>query len=295
MTPLLEYPDIASYQTGISLAGQQAVCVKATEDGGNTQDRYQNPDYTRAMAEATRLGLVKMAYHFLRKDNPAGEADYAFSIIGHGVATMIDAEASQVNVADILAFHHEYRARGGLSRLVYLPRWYWSDLGEPDLSPLVSAGLGLVSSNYQSATDPTNGPGWQPYGGMTPVISQFTNNGTVNGRFVDLNAFRGTVGQLHWYLYGPSEPLPTPATPPFPGRLLILRTPLMQGGDVQLWQQRMHDRGWSIAVDATYGPASATVCREFQQDSNAHGWPLLVDGEVGPKTWAAAWQRPISR
>jgi hypothetical protein len=88
-----------------------------------------------------------------------------------------------------------------------------------------------------------------------------------------------------------------PATaPPFPGRALAYHPGVNQehGTDVRTWQQRIHDRGWSITVDGWYGPQSQSICKKFQQDSTDHGWPLVVDGIVGPHTWAAAWERPVS-
>ncbi|MEE2040167.1 N-acetylmuramoyl-L-alanine amidase [Nocardiopsis sp. CT-R113] len=58
---------------------------------------------------------------------------------------------------------------------------------------------------------------------------------------------------------------------------------------VRTYQQRMRDRGWSIGVDGQYGPASARVTRQFQQEKR-----LGVDGIVGPDTWAAAWTAPVT-
>jgi hypothetical protein len=74
-----------------------------------------------------------------------------------------------------------------------------------------------------------------------------------------------------------------PATPPWPGRYLK-QPPIMAGSDVRTWQQRMHDVGWSLAVDGSYGPESASVCRGFQTRQH-----LEVDGVVGPLTWQATW------
>lgn len=88
-----------------------------------------------------------------------------------------------------------------------------------------------------------------------------------------------------------SAPVPTPTPPPvpsgpaFPGEELSLRSPQLHDNNVREWQQRMHDRGWSISVDGYYGPASAKVCRAFQQEKG-----LQVDGIVGPVTWATAFR-----
>jgi N-acetyl-anhydromuramyl-L-alanine amidase AmpD len=80
----------------------------------------------------------------------------------------------------------------------------------------------------------------------------------------------------------------TSSAPKFPGRL-ITQPPVMHGEDVLRWQRQMRARGWSIAVDGYYGPASEKVCRAFQAEKH-----LGVDGIVGAKTWAAAWTATIT-
>jgi peptidoglycan hydrolase-like protein with peptidoglycan-binding domain len=62
-----------------------------------------------------------------------------------------------------------------------------------------------------------------------------------------------------------------------------------QHGDVRTWQQKMRDRGWSIAVDQWYGGDSEKICRQFQAEKG-----LGVDGLVGPNTWAATWNAPVT-
>lgn len=91
---------------------------------------------------------------------------------------------------------------------------------------------------------------------------------------------------------GPSVPPPAPppptGIPPFPGRLLKY-PPIMNGEDVRTWQAKMAQRGWRIVVDGSYGPASQTICRQFQQEKR-----LGVDGIVGPQTWNATWTAPVT-
>jgi hypothetical protein len=60
-------------------------------------------------------------------------------------------------------------------------------------------------------------------------------------------------------------------------------------GDVRTWQDKMRSRGWSIAVDQIYGPASESICRQFQGEKG-----LAVDGLVGPQTWATTWTAPVT-
>lgn len=75
-------------------------------------------------------------------------------------------------------------------------------------------------------------------------------------------------------------PAPSPA-PPFPGRLLRF-PPMTLGADVEAWQARMVERGFSLDVDGKYGPKSKAACIEFQQQQG-----LDADGIVGPLTWDA--------
>jgi peptidoglycan hydrolase-like protein with peptidoglycan-binding domain len=103
------------------------------------------------------------------------------------------------------------------------------------------------------------------------------------------------VGYIRYpFADGPTAPVPVsnPDGPRFPGRYLVY-TPghaMIRGDDVRDWQKRMRARGWTIAVDGIYGPASAKVAEAFQREKG-----LTADGVVGPLTWGAAWTAPITR
>lgn len=208
------YPDISNYQAGISLAGAPAVCCKATE--GTT---YVSPDYARAKADAASHGAYFFAYHFLHAGGASAQADHCHSVTG-GLPVMIDAEttgSSNPTVSDIATFCDRYRALGGKCELVYLPHWYWQRIGSPSLSPLALRGLKLVSSAYPSGGyTGVTGTGWQPYGGMTPSIWQFSASYYFNGQHVDFNAFQGTVAQLRTLAEGTPAPPPPPVPVPVP-------------------------------------------------------------------------------
>lgn len=55
-----------------------------------------------------------------------------------------------------------------------------------------------------------------------------------------------------------------------------------QGHPVMTLQHLLRAHGRSVAVDGTFGTATDTAVRAFQQAKT-----LVVDGVVGPKTWAA--------
>lgn len=196
------FPDVSNYQTGLSLAGAVACIAKASEGTGFTDRAYPN-----FKAQAQSMGIPFAAYHWLHAADVPGQARHAFSIVGPDVPLMIDDEDSEdgLSINRTLTFVTEYRRLGGTVTLEYLPRWFWSGHGSPDLRPLADAGLSLISSNYTTYSD--TGPGWSPYGGVTPSIWQYTSSQPFNGMNVDFNAFKGTVEQLRTLFTG--QPAPT--------------------------------------------------------------------------------------
>ena len=264
------YPDVSSFQSGVSFAGVAAVAVKATEDTG-----YVNPDFSPAVKRAADAGAFLVAYHFLHQGNAAEQAKFAHQTAG-SVPLMLDVEAegnSNPGVMDVVDFVNAYRALGGVVYLVYLPHWYWqSNIGSPSLAALESLGLLLVSSDYTTYSD--KGPGWNGYGGMAPSCWQYTSTGTLNGHSdVDWNAFKGTAAQFKSLVstgtLGGTDPV------------------LVQGDSgaaVKTLQERLNVWGAVPALtdDGQLGPATYAAVKAFQV---AH--KLTVDGVVGPATWAA--------
>jgi GH25 family lysozyme M1 (1,4-beta-N-acetylmuramidase) len=192
------FPDVSSYQDGISLAGALAAGVKCTQ--GTT---YYSPCYAAQVAEAQRHGAFQFSYHFLEHGAGSDQADWFLAHAGK-VPAMVDCEPaydkhgnmiSAPDLTDVCQFIDRLRARGGVIHWVYLPHWWWQDhLGSADLKPLRDRGMLLWSSAYTTYSDAGSGAGWQPYGGMTPTVWQYseTNDfGGVTGN-VDFNAFRGS-------------------------------------------------------------------------------------------------------
>jgi hypothetical protein len=295
------FPDVSAFQAGISLAGAPAVCIKATEGTS-----WASSDYGPAIGRARAAGCFAMAYHFLHAGSAGAQAAHAHAVAG-GTPLMLDAEptgSSRPGLGDACAFTDAYRQLGGTCALVYLPRWYWGQLGSPSLAPLARRGCALWSSAYTGYTDDDHGAGWMPYGGMTPAIWQYTDSRAFNGQRVDFSAFRGSMDALRALAGSPAPPSPQPAQPPPPfpypaGHYLgqPSSSPYCHSGyyggadnvNVHAWQARMARRGWTIAQDGRYGPGSERACRAFQAEKN-----LGVDGMVGPATWKAAWAAGVT-
>ncbi len=209
------YPDISSYQAGLSLNGALAVSCKATEGTS-----YFNSTYGLFKAAATALGIFFFGYHFLRAGNAAAQANYCFSKVG-STPVMLDFEpatGSSPSLADACAFIDQYRKLGGNIWLAYLPRWYWSGtLGAPSLKPLSDRGMLIVSSSYgHPYSDSDTAAGWQPYGGIAPTVWQYTDALKFNGYSIDFNAYRGTLEEFRALVTTGKLPAPPPPPPPLP-------------------------------------------------------------------------------
>lgn len=295
------YPDVSNWNAGVNLAGVPAVCIKATEGTS-----YVSPAYPAQVAEATQEGAWPFAYHFLHAGNAASQAGWCHSKAGMP-PVMVDMEpvgSSWPTVADAAAFIDETRKLGGVTHLLYLPHWYWEQIGKPSLAPFTDRGMHLVSSSYTTYTDSPAGVGWQPYGGMTPAVWQYTDRQSLHGMPVDFNAFQGTLEEFKALVSGGVPPVPPPGghAPAFPYPAAdYLGQPRPDphchsgyyGGtdtaNVHTWQAKMASRGWSLAQDGQYGLQSDQACRAFQAEKH-----LAVDGLVGPQTWAATWKAPVT-
>jgi hypothetical protein len=129
-------------------------------------------------------------------------------------------------------------------------------------------------------------------GDHTGLVESINDDGTLNT--IEGNADDSLIrkrrdrthirGFCHPSYNGAPSPQP-PAHSSWPGRMIMLTTPDMQGPDVRTWQQQMASRGWVLSVDGDYGPQSHDACVRFQRDNG-----LNADGVVGPITWEACWK-----
>jgi resuscitation-promoting factor RpfA len=75
---------------------------------------------------------------------------------------------------------------------------------------------------------------------------------------------------------------------PWDGHYLSVRDVNAVRADVRLWQARMVQAGYRIAVDGRYGPQSAAATTQFEID---HRLDVERPGIVGPQVWNALFAR----
>lgn len=191
------YPDLSNYQAGYTIPSDTpAVVAKATEG-----TYYLDSSFHNFQHQATVMGIPFSGYHFLKSEStPQEQAQYYYNFAGK-IPCMLDVEtsgSSRPTVEQTIEFIQALQSLGGRVWGVYLPQWYWGDIGG-DLSRLVTAGAVLISSYYVSYSD--SGPGWNGYGGATPTMWQYTSTP------IDMNAFKGTPAQLAAIINGTSGPV----------------------------------------------------------------------------------------
>ena len=216
-------PDISSYQHGLDLSKLSAssfVIAKVTEG-----TYYTDADYDGWRRQAASLGRLFCWYHFLSGEDAHAQAAHTLQHVGDPTLPgMLDIEPTssyKPTLQQTLAYVDAAHSAGLNLRLAYLPHWFWGQLGSPDLSALAGRGLHLVSSAYPGGTGspahlyPGDGAGgWGGYGGMTPLLYQFTDQASDGGQALDYNAFRGTAAQLASALNETSGGTSMPNIPP---------------------------------------------------------------------------------
>jgi GH25 family lysozyme M1 (1,4-beta-N-acetylmuramidase) len=268
------FPDISSFQGNIALTGAPAVAIKVTE-GTSWTSGYWQAQVTRAKA----AGAVICLYHFLHQGNAAGQAAFCHGRAGN-TPLMLDWEptgSSRPSPADAQQFIDAYRASGGTCNLLYFPRWYHGQIGQPNLGAFIKRGMALWSSSYTSYTDSPDGAGWLPYGGMAPKIWQFTDRHAFGGQLVDFNAAKMSLDAFRQLVTGGAPP----PGPPADGAEPVIRQG-DSGPAVTKAQGRLNTHGAapSLTVDAQFGPRTDKEARDFQAAQH-----LTVDGVIGPDTW----------
>ncbi|HEY9415176.1 MAG TPA: glycoside hydrolase family 25 protein [Pseudonocardia sp.] len=209
--------DLSHYQTtSLDLSqcrreGVEFVFIKSTEGAS-----FKDSAFPTRLQQARAAGLLVAAYHFVRASDPAStQVAHIATVVPRDVPIILDVETNSGAIGLTRDLVNRLRAAGYRVPLLYLPRWYWQQIGSPSLEGLPS----LWSSRYPDNTRGTltdemaDVPDsyWTGYGGLGVTVLQFTSSARVAGHEpLDANAYRGTRAQLAALLGGEEDGLPTP-------------------------------------------------------------------------------------
>lgn len=207
--------DAINFLSKLAGEGFAAVCHKVTEGAS-----YRDPYWPAVRDWCKTNGMLLIGYHYVRTGDPATQARLYRDHVGDlSIPCMLDFEDGSGDITQFWAVVKAFNAVGIEIALSYLPRWYWRDhIGAP---PLVGV-PGLVSSAYPGGGGYASalyewgggnqGSGWAAYGGVSPVVWQFSDRATVAGIPVDVNAFRGSLDDFKKVLgITPGGTMPAPS------------------------------------------------------------------------------------
>lgn len=215
--------DISHYQGNFDLhrarrEGYEFVIIKST------QGNYRvDPKFGRNLDQARAAGMVHAAYHYQDGNtNAAAQADHIARTVPRECPVILDVEAGGGTAALTRDLTQRLRDKGYRLPLLYLPEWYWKQIGRPSLTGLPplwysrypNSRAGAASVVYDRNRGWLDGL-WGGYGGLHVEVLQFSDQGHVAGHSpVDCNAYRGTRQQLE-ALFGGQ--VASAAAPPAPG------------------------------------------------------------------------------
>lgn len=209
--------DISHHQGNFDLnrtrsEGFDFVILKATE--GNS---FRDSKFAQNLANARAAGLLVAAYHYVRGNvSAASQAAHIANVVPRDVPIILDVEDGGGQIGLTRDLNARLNNLGFRTPLLYLPRWYWQQIGSPDLSGLPPLWYSRYADNnggYASQIYERNASWfaqhWSGYGGLGVEVLQFTSSATVAGHTpVDANAYRGTREQLA-SLFGSPAPITT--------------------------------------------------------------------------------------
>lgn len=204
--------DISHHQDlGLDLArckreGISFVFLKATEGRG-----FTDAEFAANLAEARRAGLLVAAYHYVRGNvSAAAQVAHISRVIPKNVPVIPDTEAGGGGIALTRELIVRLRAAGYRVPLLYLPRWYWQQIGSPSMAGLPPLWASRYPDNVigSLADEWADVPAhyWDGYAGQPVAVLQFTSSARIAGHApIDANAYRGTPAQLAALLGGEGD------------------------------------------------------------------------------------------
>ena len=224
--------DVSEHQDGMSLkrAKQEGISFAILRLCDGT---YRDRTFISHLKDAESAGLLVSTYWYLRAPSEGTTISQQVDVIDQqmkgrrDLSVWIDVESVSgsrklLTGADVHAAKRELEKRGYTVAGIYSGAWYWEKMpgGEPSMDGLGSLwvshyGQRNAYGNYRTIYNNEGGanhPGWRyPLGDKRPDILQYGSNGLVAGKYVDVNAFKGTRAELA-RVFG-YDPKPTHSTP----------------------------------------------------------------------------------
>ncbi|MGC4064846.1 MAG: GH25 family lysozyme [Polyangiaceae bacterium] len=263
--------------------------AKATEGTG-----YVDSSFSKNWAGIQEAGLYRGAYHYGHPGgDPESQAAHFAAVVGEvgyrDLPPVLDLEQSDGHSAThVLEWARLFvgKAESLFKRsiIVYTGYFWRGPMGDPNDPFFRQRALWLAAYN----DNPIVPSSWTHWTFWQYSEGQHNNPVSIPGvRPCDQDRFAGTEADLEALCVAGTSlpPLSHPQPNQWPGTHFIWpRTPAITGPEVRRWQERVTQRGFSIACDGVYGPQSKAACIAIQRELG-----LVADGIVGRLTWNATF------
>lgn len=187
--------DVSNWQSSFDFRNWEFAFIKATQGTWFTDGRFN-----QHLSNARANGCLVAAYHYQETSGVVEQVEHIKSVVPTDVPVIIDVERGSGGVNITKALVTRLEAEGYTVPFVYIPRWYWREIGSPDMSGLpplwASWYPDYVARPREQALAMVPASAWSPYGGLNVAIMQFTSTP------FDQDYFPGTRDQLAAILNG---------------------------------------------------------------------------------------------
>lgn len=187
--------DVSNHNKTFDFRGWDFAFIKASQ--GNW---FEDLLFQQHLRNARAANCLVAAYHYQETSSPESQVALIKRLVPIDLPIIIDVERGGGGVDTTRRLVDLLRKEGYTVPFLYLPRWYWNEIGQPDLRGLPrlwgswypdyvarprEEGLGMVP---QSA--------WSDYGGNNVAMIQFTSTP------FDQDYYPGSRDELARLLYG---------------------------------------------------------------------------------------------
>lgn len=187
--------DVSNWQASFEFRGWDFAFIKATQ--GNW---FKDGRFNQHLTNARSAGSLVAAYHYQETSSVDSQVENIKSMVPTNVPIIIDVERGSGGVDITRSLVQRLRAEGYDVPFLYLPRWYWNEIGQPNLSglPLLWASWypDYVARPREQGIAMVPQSAWNDYGGLRVAMMQFTSTPH------DMNYYPGTRDDLARLLNG---------------------------------------------------------------------------------------------
>lgn len=187
--------DVSNWQASFDFRSWDFAFIKSTQG-----DWFKDARFSQHLSNARNAGCLVAAYHYQETQDVDRQVANIRSVVPSGVPVIIDVERGSGGVDITRRLVARLRDEGYDVPFLYLPRWYWNEIGKPSMDglPVLWASWypDYVARPRETGINMVPTSAWNPYGGLSVSVMQFTSTP------FDQNWFPGTRDQLAAILNG---------------------------------------------------------------------------------------------